>query len=271
MTEMHAFRAGMAPRTTEVRGSASAGHAAGTLPTILVLLALATAAWVATVIRMAGMDAGPGTEPGSLGFYASTWTVMIIAMMLPSALPPVLAQPDGGRRAAFAAGYLATWALAGLLGYAALKLGRQLDGGFFVWHRAGRATAAAVLVLAAAYELTPAKRRFLAGCRTRGPAAERPRSALRLGIANGGACLGCCGGLMVALFALGEMSITWMVVLTVVIAVQKLLPWRAAMTATAATLLLALGTGVAASPARVPGLTVPGGSAANHAMRGMQS
>ena len=39
------------------------------------LLAIAALAWVATAVRMAGMDAGPGTNPGSLPFYISTWTV----------------------------------------------------------------------------------------------------------------------------------------------------------------------------------------------------
>jgi predicted metal-binding membrane protein len=123
------------------------------------------------------------------------------------------------------------------------------------------------VLLAATYELTPAKRGFLAGCRTKGPAAETSRSALRRAIANGGTCIGCCGGLMVALFALGEMSITWMIVLTAVIAAQKLLPWRAATIATAAALLLGLGIGLAASPAHVPGLTIPGGGSAMHAMQ----
>src|ERR1700692_4622859 len=55
------------------------------------LLALAAAAWVATDLRMAGMDAGPGTNPGAFSFYISTWVVMMAAMMLPAITPTVLA------------------------------------------------------------------------------------------------------------------------------------------------------------------------------------
>jgi len=73
---------------------------------------------------------------------------------------PVLEQSGAGRRTAFAAGYLAAWVLAGLFCYAALRLGR-LQGGFFGWDRAGRPTAAAVLLAAAAFELTPLKRQSL--------------------------------------------------------------------------------------------------------------
>jgi predicted metal-binding membrane protein len=83
-----------------------------------------------------------------------------------------------------------------------------------------------VLLAAAAFELTPLKRRSLMRCGARWPAAEARRSALRRGLTHGGSCLVCCAGLTVALFALGEMSVTWMAVLTAVIAAQKLLPWR---------------------------------------------
>ncbi len=63
---------------------------------------------------------------------------------------------------------------------------------------------------------------------------------------------------MAALFALGVMSLTWMVVVAVLIAAQKLAPWRlAAVTATVA-VLLALGLALLVSPAAVPGLTDAG-------------
>jgi hypothetical protein len=41
---------------------------------IVALLALASLAWLITGLRMAGMDAGPWTDPGSLGFYLSAWS-----------------------------------------------------------------------------------------------------------------------------------------------------------------------------------------------------
>src|SRR5919109_1908089 len=57
---------------------------------IALLLALAMIGWVSTDERMAGMDAGPGTDPGALGFYVTAWVVMMAAMMFPSIAPMVL-------------------------------------------------------------------------------------------------------------------------------------------------------------------------------------
>jgi predicted metal-binding membrane protein len=240
------------------------------------LLAIAALAWVATVVRMAGMDAGPGTDPGSLGFYLSTWTVMMAAMMLPSAAPAVLAYSDqvsrhgGVATAWFAAGYLLLWAVSGLLGYALLDAGRSLAPGAFAWHHAGRWVAASVLLVAAAYELTPAKRACLVSCR--GHRADRPvrrgqpGTALRAGVRYGGRCIGCCWAMMVALFALGAMSLVWMALITVLIGAQKLLPWTRASLIGAALVLLALAVGLAVAASSVPGLTVPGGSSAMHMM-----
>jgi predicted metal-binding membrane protein len=62
---------------------------------------------------------------------------------------------------------------------------------------------------------------------------------------------------MAGLFALGAMSVPWMIVIAVLIAVEKLLPWRAAATAGVAATLAVLAIGVAAAPASVPGLTIP--------------
>jgi len=144
------------------------------------LLMLAGVAWIATDLRMAGMDAGPGTNPGALGFYISTWVVMMAAMMLPAITPMVLAFRDlqherrGHRRSSnagdtglFIFGYLAVWTAAGLIGYALLEAGRSLDDGLLAWHRAGRWAATGVLLAAALYQLTPSKSACLTRCRSR--------------------------------------------------------------------------------------------------------
>jgi predicted metal-binding membrane protein len=81
-----------------------------------------------------------------------------------------------------------------------------------------------------------------------------------MGVRHGVWCLGCCWALMVAPFALGAMSLTWMLVIAALIAAEKLLPWRGASVAGVAALLCALAVGVAVSPASVPALTVPGDS-----------
>jgi predicted metal-binding membrane protein len=62
---------------------------------------------------------------------------------------------------------------------------------------------------------------------------------------------------MVALFALGVMSLTWMLVVSGLIAAEKLLPWRTVATTGVSVLLLAVAIGVAVAPASVPWLTVP--------------
>jgi predicted metal-binding membrane protein len=90
-----------------------------------------------------------------------------------------------------------------------------------------------------------------------------------MGIEHGTWCLGCCWLMMVGLFALGAMSITWMIVVTTLIAAEKLLPRRVPGTAVVAAVLAALAVGIAAAPREVPGLTIPGSGSAMHAMSGM--
>jgi predicted metal-binding membrane protein len=248
------------------------------------LITLAAAAWVATDLRMAGMDAGPGTNPGALGFFLSTWVVMMAAMMLPAVTPMVLAyrvvQQERHRHGASAhlggivlllAGYLVVWAAAGLLGYVVLEAGRFLDGGLFAWDRAGRFTAAGVLVAAALYQLTPSKNACLSRCRSRRAVLlegwrDGRDGALRIGMEHGAWCLGCCWALMAALFALGAMSVGWMALISVLIAAERLLPWRALATTGVASLLAVVAIGVAAAPARVPMLTIPHSGTAMQAM-----
>jgi hypothetical protein len=46
--------------------------------------------WIVTVDRMQGMDAGPGTSLGGLGWFIGVWATMMAAMMLPSLLPITL-------------------------------------------------------------------------------------------------------------------------------------------------------------------------------------
>jgi predicted metal-binding membrane protein len=72
---------------------------------------------------------------------------------------------------------------------------------------------------------------------------------------------------MAALFALGAMSIAWMVLIAVLIAVEKLLPWRAAATHAVTVVLLALALAVAASPEDVPALTIPAEDGAMDSMK----
>jgi hypothetical protein len=93
--------------------------------------------------------------------------------------------------------------------------------------------------------------------------------ALRMGMEHGGWCVGCCWGLMAALFALGVMSIGWMVLIAALIATEKLLPWKAVANRSVALLLIVLGLGVAFASQDVPGLTLPDSPEAQAAMDSM--
>jgi predicted metal-binding membrane protein len=124
-----------------------------------------------------------------------------------------------------------------------------------------------VLLGAALYEFTPLKSACLTKCRSPvsfllGSWRPGRAGALTMGIEHGAWCLGCCWALMAALFALGAMSMTWMILIAALIAAEKLLPWRTAATGGVAVLLVVLAVGLAASPGDVPALTVPGGGGA---------
>ncbi len=251
------------------------------------LVALAAVAWVITGDQMSGMDAGPGTDPGALGFFIGVWVVMMAAMMFPSIAPMVVmyVRIEEGRReqgkpvafgatALFVGGYLVSWAAAGLVGYAIYRLGRAATGDVFSWDNAGPYLAGGIIFAAAVYQLTPLKDVCLRHCRsplmflmTR----WRPGrlGALRMGVMHGGWCVGCCWALMAALFALGVMSLGWMAFIAALIAAEKLLPWKALANRGIAVLLAVLGLGVAFTPASVPGLTLPNSPEAIKAMQSM--
>ncbi len=254
------------------------------------LLLLAAAGWAVTDDRMDGMDAGPGTDLGGLGWFLSAWVTMMGAMMFPSIAPVVLAyarmqkgsgEPGRmgptGATALFVAGYLVSWGVAGLVGYMLVQGVRSLDVGFLAWDEAGPYVAGGVIVGAALYQLTALKDTCLRQCR--GPVTLllehwRPGhvGALRMGIEHGGFCVGCCWALMAALFALGVMSIGWMALIAALIAAEKLMP-RSGVKRGVAVVLAALGIAVAFAPEQVPGLTIPGSPEPVHMsdMTGMEA
>jgi predicted metal-binding membrane protein len=242
--------------------------------TALFLLGVAAVAWLVTVDRMDGMDMGPGTDLGSFGWFAGVWAVMMAAMMLPSLVPMAGAYARRARGGAalvtprslvgttlFVAGYLFAWILTGFVAWALFEVVSSLDLGFLAWDDGGRYVAGAVIGGAALYELTPMKKECLRHCRDRellvADWREGSDGAVRMGLGQGAYCVGSSWALMAALFALGVMSITWMVVIAALIAVEKLLPWREPATGVTVAVLLFLAAGVAFFPGDLPGLTVP--------------
>jgi predicted metal-binding membrane protein len=231
----------------------------------------ALVAWVITYQRMHGMDAGPGTDLGGLGWYLGIWVTMMAAMMLPSVAPVALVfgrvSRERARRAAptwvFVTGYLIAWTAYGLVAYGVYRAAKNAAPHFLGWDDAGRYVAGGALALVGLYELTPLKQVCLRHCRgplrfVAGDWREGHSGALRMGAEHGLYCVGCCAGLMVALFALGVMSLTWMVAIAAVVFAQKVLPAGDRLALPFAVAFVALGAWVVVSPGTVPGLHVPG-------------
>ena len=241
---------------------------------IAVLLILAALSWVFTAQRMGGMDMGGWTDPGPLDFFLSTWVVMLAAMMFPSVAPMVTAYAKITRRrretgrsaprgatALFVAGYLVAWTVFGLVAYGLYNAVTSLVPGALTADPGGRYAAAGVILAAAVYQLTPAKNVCLTKCRS--PMdfilhGLRPGygGALRMGVEHGAWCVGCCWALMVALFALGMMSVGWMALVGAFIAAEKMLPWRRLANRSISAALALIAVGIALAPATTSGMTM---------------
>ena len=215
-----------------------------------------------------------------LGWFVGIWVTMMAAMMLPSVAPMVLlfnkVSSERQRRGqgfvptwVFVGAYLAVWSVYGLAAYGLYRVVLWAGPHLLAWDSGGPYVAGAALVFAGLYELTPLKSVCLRHCRT--PlhfivTGWRPGwlGAIRMGAEHGAYCVGCCWGLMIVLFALGVMSLTWMAVVAGLIFAQKVLP-LGELTKPFAVLLIGIGIWVAAAPGSVPGLTLPNSPGADRA------
>lgn len=191
------------------------------------------------------------------GVMFGMWTVMMIAMMLPSVAPMVLTFAAVNRRrrqqarpyvptAVFLTGYLAAWTIFSVLAT------------FAQWllHRAALLSAAMVitnavlggllLVTAGIFQWTPLKRACLSHCRD--PLAflitqwrEGHGGALRMGLSHGSYCIGCCWALMVLLFVAGVMNLAWVALISVFVLVEKVVPAAPMLTRTSGILFIGAG------------------------------
>jgi predicted metal-binding membrane protein len=168
------------------------------------------------------------------------WSVMAIAMMLPTATTAILSHVERGQSqpgagapllsaTRFALGYLSVW-----IGFSLLATGAQ-----WLLHRQELLTSmmgrvepevGGLLLLAAGlFQLTSLKHHYLRHCRTRTAPLTDVRgdhrtSELLAGLRHGTYCVVSCGALMSLMFVVGVMNLGWMVILTVLIALEKLLP-----------------------------------------------
>lgn len=169
---------------------------------------------------------------GGLAPFLGSWSLMMAAMMLPSALPMIRLHrlgADGGLRrevwsGAFVAGYLVVWASVGIVVWGAAMATEML-----LMPEQRALAVAGLLMLAGVYQFTPLKSTCLRACRTpadflfthwhRGLGGQ-----LRLGVEHGLYCLGCCWALMAIFVGVGAMSIPWAVGIAAVVLIEKVLP-----------------------------------------------
>jgi predicted metal-binding membrane protein len=235
---------------------------------VALLFALAAAGWLWTFDQMQGMDGGPWTDLGTLGWFIGVWVVMMAAMMFPSVAPTVALYSRLTKSRSpvapllFTSGYLTIWTGVGALAFAVAVAGGRTAGDVLAWERSGRWIAGATLIVAAVYELTPLKDACLGKCRSPlgfllGAWRSGRSGALQMGARHGAWCVGCCWALMASLFALGVMSVVWMAFVAGLIAIEKTVPWRRAATYGTASVLLVLGLLLLAAPDAIPWLTTP--------------
>jgi predicted metal-binding membrane protein len=195
------------------------------------------------------------------------WTPMMAAMMLPAVAPlasvysRTVQTHRAVRLAAFAFGYLAVWAAAGVPAFAvAWGAGRLADG------RPGLATAGAVAAYGACgiYQLTTWKDRCLRHCRSplallmRYGSYRRRVRDVAVGVHHGAYCAGCCWALFVLLVALGVMNLAAMAVLAGVVLLEKHWSRGVVLSRMVGLVALALAVAVVWVPALAPGLHMSG-------------
>lgn len=174
------------------------------------------------------------------GLVYVMWTVMMAAMMLPSAMPMILVYATVCRQryqAAqpyvffFSSAYLLIWFSFSIV---LTLLQWQLHGLQFLspmMDNQNEFLAAVIFLLAGAYQFTPLKNKFLQSCRT--PMGflltawrDGSTGAFKMGLQHGGICLGCCWAQMMIMFAVGVMNVLAMVLITLLVLIEKTVPFN---------------------------------------------
>ncbi len=204
-------------------------------------------------------------QAGAIALFLGGWLLMTTAMMLPTATGLLgafdrltAARPARERlalRLTLIAGFLSVWLAIGYLFRAGDVLVHGVVDSVGWLGARPQLIAAAALALAGGFQFSPLKHRCLTACRTPrsfvvgGWRGGRPRAdALRIGLAYGRSCAGCCWALMVVMFAVGSANFALMLALAAVMTAERFAPRPAAAAlgrAVGAT-LLALAVAVAA-------------------------
>ena len=259
--------------------SAHAGRTQGRDRTILVgsLGAVVAAAWVALLAwgaspwsRYLGHEAlgdAGGGGVAATGLFVGGWTLMTVAMMLPTTWPLLVTfRALVGRRRQPAllvvlvgVGYVVTWAAVGLGLHSFDRLVHAVVAAVpWLAERSGLVAAGTVLV-AGLYQFAPLKYRCLDECRSplgfvmnhwRG-VSERRESFL-LGVRHGLFCVGCCWSLMLLMFAVGMGSLAWMFALGALMATEKNVTWGRSLSEPLGIVLIAIGGSLSVAALMLP-------------------
>ena len=213
------------------------------------LAALTVAAWLYLLYTAAHMAmpemamAMPAMHSWSwveLGALVVMWTVMMVAMMVPSAAPMIVMFATINRRrreqqgpfvptAVFLAGYLVVWTgfsvLAALAQWALHAVALMSP----MMVTTSPLLGGVLLVAAGVFQWTRLKAACLVRCRS--PLSfivtswrEGRGGAFRMGLHHGLYCLGCCWLLMLLLFVGGVMNFAWIAGIALFVLVEKLSP-----------------------------------------------
>jgi predicted metal-binding membrane protein len=187
---------------------------------------------------MAWMRMPGQTWPGAATSFLGMWTVMMVAMMLPSLIPMLRRYREAvgragethlGRLTALVGlGYFFVWTVLGViafpLGVALAAIEMQLP----ALSRAVPIAAGVVILIAGVLQFTAWKARHLACCRSapwRGRALSADAGAAwRHGLSLGLHCSQCCAGLMTILLVIGVMDLRAMAIVMAAVTVERLAP-----------------------------------------------
>jgi len=202
----------------------------------------------------------------ALVLFMAAWQAMVAAMMLPSSLPMVrhfgqVAVRQGrrpGAVAAFVGGYFVVWTLFGAGAVVGDGVVHGLADGVSWIERHPWVVTGSVLVATGAFQFSALKDKCLTDCRA--PASflvhqylRGVHGSLRLGVAHGWYCLGCCWPLMLLMFAAGVANLVWMAALTAVMVYEKVGRAGRRLTPVVGVVFLVWGVLVVAHPPWLPG------------------